>query len=628
MIKTAQLFSCLIWAVFASLPAVATTTENTANSGTNLKNSARPNVVIIMVDDAGLMDFQPFGGEAKMPNIQNLADQGVRFTNYRTSPLCAPSRAMLLTGIDNHLTGIATIPEVLPKAHENAPGYSMALEPGVKTIADRLRNVGYRTYMTGKWHMGSRTVAELPVSHGFDRSFILDASGADNWEQKPYMPYYLSAPWFEDDKPATLPEDFYSSKFIVDKMIDYIGEDRTSTRADKTTEAEQPFLAYLAFQAIHIPVQAPPEFTQNYAGVFDDGWHALRLQRWRKAQALGLIPKDAPLADMPEGLRDWQALTGEERRYYSKTMMVNAGMLEAMDHHIGRLMSWLESRGELDNTLFVVTSDNGPEHNDIGSRPGIGLWYATQNYHRDIATMGEKGSLVSIGPEWAAAAAAPSKLFKFYSSDGGIRVPLIFSGPNVPAATTQSSFGMVTDILPTVMDLLNLPIDSSSLNGPSLDRQPLKNAPEAVALTGRSLGPVIRGNSTATYGPEDVMAIETAGNVALFKGAYKLARNLPPHGDRIWRLYNIEIDPGETQDLAATEPELLRDMKAEYQNYAKTYGVQEVPEGYNSITQLNINTARKYLKNYWLGFGIAGAGLVFLILLVTRKLLYKLRGKR
>ena len=232
--------------------------------------------------------------------------------------------------------------------------------------------------------------------------------------------------------------------------------------------------------------------------------------------------------------------------------------------------------------------------------------------------MGEKGSLVSIGPEWAAAAAAPSKLFKFYSSDGGIRVPLIFSGPNVPAATTRSSFGMVTDILPTVMDLLNLPIDN----------QFSSKLPEAVPLTGRSLGPVIRGNSIATYGPEDVMAIETAGNVALFKGVYKLARNLPPHGDRIWRLYNIKIDPGETQDLAATEPELLQDMKTEYQNYAKTYGVQEVPEGYNSITQVNINTARKYLKNYWLGFSIAGAGLVFLILLVARKLSGKPLVKR
>ena len=616
VMKTVQLFSCLMWAALTSVTAVA---ETTSESGVASNISSRPNVVIIMVDDAGLMDFEPFGGEAKMPNIQNLADQGVRFTNYRTSPLCAPSRAMLLTGIDNHLTGIATIPEVLPKAHENAPGYSMALEPGVKTIADRLRSAGYRTYMTGKWHMGSRTVAELPISHGFDRSFILDASGADNWEQKTYIPFYLNAPWFEDDQPATLPEDFYSSEFIVEKMIDYIGEGRTDTAADKTTEAQQPFLAYLAFQAIHIPVQAPPEFTQNYAGVFDDGWHALRLQRWHKAQALGLVPKGAPLADMPEGLRDWQALTDEERRYYSKTMMVNAGMLEAMDHHIGRLMSWLASRGELDNTLFVVTSDNGPEYNDIGSRPGIGLWYAIQNYRRDIETMGEKGSLVSIGPEWASAAASPSKLFKFYSSDGGIRVPLIFSGPNVPAATTRSSFGMVTDILPTVMDLLTLPID-----GPPLDNQTLENAPEAVTLTGRSLGPVIRGNSTVTYGPDDVMAIETAGNVALFKGAYKLARNLPPHGDRIWRLYNIEIDPGETQDLAAAEPELLQNMKTEYQNYAKTYGVQKVPEGYNSITQLNINTARKYLKNYWLGFGIAGAGLVFLILLVARKLLRKL----
>ena len=162
--------------------------SDTERSNT-VKPDTRPNVVMIMVDDAGLMDFQPFGGEARMPNIQSLAEQGVRFTNYRSSSLCAPSRAMLLTGIDNHRTGIATIPEVIPEDHEGAPGYSLVLEPGVRTIAERLRDAGYRTYMTGKWHMGSQTVEDLPVSHGFDRSFILDASGADNWEQKPYMAY-------------------------------------------------------------------------------------------------------------------------------------------------------------------------------------------------------------------------------------------------------------------------------------------------------------------------------------------------------------------------------------------------------------------------------------------------------
>ena len=575
--RVLQLF--LLLAIFAAAPAWA---------------QARPNIVMIMVDDAGLMDFEPFGGEAKMPTIQKLADQGVRFTQHRSSPLCAPSRAMLLTGIDNHLTGIATIPEILPPEHKNASGYSMALEPGIRTIADRLREAGYRTYMTGKWHMGSRTVQELPISHGFDRSFILDASGADNWEQKPYMAYYATAPWFEDDRPATLPGNFYSSAFIVDKMIDYIGEG--DTNADKEYK---PFLAYLAFQAIHIPIQAPAEYTQHYAGVFDDGWHALRKSRWERAQTLGLIPHGAPLADMPEGFRDWDALSDEERRYYAKTMMVNAGMLEAMDHHIGRLVTWLESQGELDNTLFVITSDNGPEYNDIANVPGMGLWYAAQGYNKDIATMGEKGSLVSIGPEWASAAASPSKLFKFYSSDGGIRVPLILSGVSIPKATTQKSFSVVTDILPTVLDLVHLP---------------LHNNPEDIAVTGRSLAPVILGTSEQTYGPDDSVGIETAGNAALFKGNYKLTRNLPPHGDRVWRLFDIVNDPGETLDLTTIEPDLFNELLTDYQSYAQTYGVQEMPQAYNSFKQVQTNTLQKLLKTY--GLTLLAGGIVFLVLII------------
>lgn len=541
-------------------------------------STTRPNVVVIMVDDAGLMDFQPFGGEANMPNIQKLADQGTRFTGYRTSPLCAPSRAMLLTGIDNHRTGIATIPEVIPDEHKGAPGYSLYLEPGVKTIADRLREHGYRTYMTGKWHMGSR-VEDLPVSHGFDRSFILDASGADNWEQKSYMPFYNTAPWFEDDKPATLPADFYSSEFIVDKMIEYIGD-------DKTTPAQQPFFAYLAFQAIHIPIQAPREFTDNYSGVYDQGWHELRKQRWRKAQKLGLVPKDAPLADMPDGLRKWQQLSEEERRYYAKAMAVNAGMLEAMDFHIGRLMAWLQQQGELDNTVFVVTSDNGPEFNDVIHSPGIELWQAISGYNSDIDTMGEKGSLVSIGPEWASAAASPSSKFKFYSSDGGIRVPLIISGPQLPKGNTEASLSMVTDITPTLLDYLNL-LSANTQN-------------HEVDITGRSLLPVILNNADYTYGPEDAVGLEVAGNSALFKGQYKLTRNLPPYGDGRWRLYNINTDPGETQDLATSHAEKFRELKQDYNAYANSFGVQIMPEDFNSINQLFIHSIHKVIEQYWL----------------------------
>ncbi|MEM7741864.1 MAG: sulfatase-like hydrolase/transferase, partial [Pseudomonadota bacterium] len=170
----------------------------------------RPNVVVILIDDVGFMDLGAFGGEAKTPTIDRLATQGTMFTRAHTSPLCAPSRAMLLTGIDSHRAGVSSIPEVLPPELKGQPGYGLSLEPGVQTIATHLQASGYRTFMTGKWHLGSE-VGELPIDHGFDRSFALDASGADNWEDKSYMPFYDEAPWYEDDAEADLPEDFYSS---------------------------------------------------------------------------------------------------------------------------------------------------------------------------------------------------------------------------------------------------------------------------------------------------------------------------------------------------------------------------------------------------------------------------------
>lgn len=251
--------------LIALVQSVKTPSVAQANDPANVDAliDAPPNIVIMLVDDAALMDFGAYGGEALTPNIDTLAARGAMFTQYRTSPLCSPSRAMLLTGMDNHLTGIATIPEVLPDAHIDQPGYSMSLEPGVLTLAERLKPEGYQTFMTGKWHMGSGK-GDLPSDHGFDRSFALDASGADNWEDKSYMPFYHDAPWFEDGKVAALPDDFYSSEFIVDKMISYLD----------AANADAPFYAFLGFQAIHIPVQAPPEFTENYNGVYDQGWHA------------------------------------------------------------------------------------------------------------------------------------------------------------------------------------------------------------------------------------------------------------------------------------------------------------------------------------------------------------------
>lgn len=533
--------------------------------------AAPPNFVVLLIDDAAFMDLGIYGGEARTPNIDALAAQGSLFTRYYTSPLCSPSRAMLLTGMDNHLTGVSTIPEVLPKQHEGKPGYTMRLEPGVATLAERLKPLGYRTLMTGKWHLGSGP-GDLPGAHGFDRSFALDASGADNWEDKSYMPYYADAPWYEDDAPASLPDDFYSSKFIVDQMMTYLDED----------VPDAPFFAYLAFQAVHIPVQAPAEFTAHYDGVYDAGWEAVRLARWERAQALGFIPQGAALAPISAPLRPWASLSQDDQRLHAARMEVYAGMIEAMDFQIGRLIEHLKAEGLYDNTVFVVTSDNGPEPTRGDTDPRLEFWMDVNGYHLGADGIGEKGSWVFIGPEWAMAVASPHDKFKFLGSEGGVRVPFIMAGAGLAAGARIDGRAHVADIAPTLLALAGAPAD---LQG-------------ARAMTGRSLLPLVRGEADAVYTPDEAIVIEVSGNAAVVKGNFKLTRNQKPHGDGIWRLHDLSKDPGETQDLSEALPDKRAELLSEYAAYSARVGVLEVPEGYDSMAEVTRHSLSRQRKQY------------------------------
>lgn len=572
---------------------------STCPPGSAQQSVERPNFVILLIDDAAFMDLGVYGGEARTPNIDALAARGMMFTRYYTSPLCAPSRAMLLTGIDNHQAGVGTIGEIITSEQRGQPGYSLELEPGVLTLASRLKPEGYRTLMTGKWHLGHSETA-LPSAHGFDRSFALDASGADNWEDKPYMPYYREAPWYENGEAASLPENFYSSQFIVDQMIDYLAE----------TEEEKPFLAYLGFQAIHIPVQAPAEFTANYEGVYDEGWQVLREQRWQKAKAMGLIPADAGLKPMPPSLRPWEALSGEDQQLYAARMEVNAAMLEAMDHHIGRLIDHLKAEGVYENTVFVVTSDNGPEPSRGDDDWRLRIWMRFHNYHLGLDGIGEEGSFGFIGPEWAMAAASPGDLFKFYGSEGGIHVPLIMAGPGIAAGVRQDALTSVTDLAPTLLDLAGAP---ATIEG-------------ARPMTGRSMAGLLADPSQPLRGPDGPVAVEVSGNAALLRGDHKITRNQLPFGDGRWRLHNIRTDPGEHTDLAETEPELLASMVADYAAYEASSGVIAVPDGFDSRRQLTRNVQIRQLKTYWwiLAGGLAILlGLVWLIWAGVKRLMRK-----
>lgn len=553
-------------------------------TGPTATQDQRPNVVIILADDVALMDLGAYGGEARTPNIDALAARGALFTQYRASPLCSPSRAMLLTGMDAHLTGVATIPEVLPEEQRGQPGYGMALEPGVLTLADRLRTEGYRTIMSGKWHMGE-AADEMPQAHGFDRSFALAASGADNWDDRSYMPYYKDAPWFEDGVEASLPQDFYSSRFIVDTAIRYLAE----------TDQDKPFFAYLPFQAIHIPVQAPQAFIDHYKGRYDAGWEALRQERHQRAQALGLIPEGAPLADLPPEFRPWNSLSAEDRALYAARMEVNAAMLEAMDFHVGRLIAHLKAKGEYESTIFIVSSDNGPEPSRGDNSAILAAFHRLTGYDTGAETMGGPGHWGFIGPEWAAAAATPGAWFKFYATEGGIRVPLIMAGPGI-APQRITSPAMITDIAPTVLDWLE--VDPKAIAG--------------KPMTGRSLLPVLGGSVASVYGPDESRAVEVSGNSALYLGDYKVTRSVPPMGDGQWRLYNLARDPGETTDLSASEPAVKARLLAEYDAYAKRVGVLPMPEGYDSRAEVSRNIGARLLSNFpWLYGALAG------ILLVT-----------
>jgi arylsulfatase A-like enzyme len=567
--------------VWLALPAAADEAP-----GKTAPGKTAPNVLLIVLDDIGFTDLGAYGSEIRTPNIDALARRGVRFSQFRVAPTCAPTRAMLMTGVDSHRTGLPTLEHLVIPAYRGQPGHEGSLNRSVATLAEHLRPAGYQSFIAGKWHLG-RTQDSLPVRRGFERSFILDSSGADNWEHQPYLPHYRRAEWWRDDQPVeTLPSDFYSSAYLADTLAGYID----------AADPGRPFFAVLALQANHIPVQAPRRFVDGYQGVYDAGWEALGAQRRAAAIALGLIPADAPTAPTPPTLRRWDSLSAGERARSIESRKVAAGMLEAADHHIGRLLARVEAAGRLSDTLVIVLSDNGPEYNDPTARASFRLWLWSQGYGRTGARLGERGTYAAIGAEWAAASAAPLSLFKFHAADGGMRVPLIVAGPGVEAGALRQSFAYVTDIAPTILEAAG----AAPLEGVSL-------------MSGRSLLPVLTGAAQAVRGPDDVIGMEMSGQIALLRGRFKLVRSLPPHGDGAWRLYDIVADPAEARDLAAAQPALFASMRAAYDAYAAREGVIAVPDDFDAEALIARRGLEAALRANWLWLAGGAAALAGLI---------------
>lgn len=569
--------------------------------GANAALDKRPNIVLLVGDDVGFSDLGVYGGEIDTPHLDALAKAGTIFSNYHTTASCSPTRSMLLTGVDNHRNGLGNMNLVMPDEHRGQPGYDGVLNDRVVTIARLLRDAGYHSYHLGKWHLGNAP-EKRPYHRGFERTIALGDTGADNWEQRSYLPLYDKAHWYADGEEHQLPDDFYSSKYFVDKAIEFIGDNHGDG---------QPFFTYIGFQAVHIPLQAPDEFIQKYTETYQDGWAPVRQQRRNRAAELGLIPADAEFVKMAT-TEDWAQLSTEEQAYQSKIMAVYAGMLDAMDHHIGRLITYLKDIGEYNNTVFIFVSDNGAEPSDPLAHGGMAQWVKF-NYSLAIEDLGKRGSYAAIGPSWASAAASPGAFFKFWAGEGGVRVPMIISWPGrLPAGKVSHAFTHVKDITPTLLALTGTPDHEGHYQGRDIER-----------ITGSSLAALLEGTVEQVHADDKAIGYELAGNAALYKGEYKLVRNLPPLGDGQWYLYNILQDPGETQDLSAAMPERHAQMLADYQAYARENNVLVMPEGYDYRETLESFT-RDVLAKRW---GPKVIGVITILALLVFAWRRVIRGK-
>jgi arylsulfatase len=513
----------------------------------------RPNFLLVMVDDMGWSDIGCFGSEIETPNIDTLARRGVVFTDFHVSVSCSPTRSMLLTGVDNHLAGLGNMGELLAPNQRGKPGYEGHLNGRVATLAEVLRGGGYHTYMAGKWHLGHEPDT-YPYARGFEHAFALLFGGASHWsDMSGLMEVEDPAHYTLNEKALDrLPDDFFSSRSYAESLMDAIRENRGDGR---------PFLAYLAFTAPHDPMHVPEPWLSRYRGRYDDGYEVLRAERAEAARRLGLVSANAPLPPRHPMIRPWESLSDEERALEARGMEVYAGMVENMDHHLGRVVRFLRDIGEYDDTVIIFCSDNGPNPWFSEDYPGNrgSAWFA--QFDNSFEAVGHPGSNYSYGIGWAAASAGPLDRFKMTVAEGGIRSPLLVAGPGVRGGRQVDAFSYVTDVMPTILEMARL-------------EPPVEYRGRPVHRShGRSIVRLLTGEKDDVYGTDDLVGGEMGNGKWMRQGDYKAVSIAPPYGSGEWQLFNVVEDPGETRDLAGERPDLLRTLKDAWDRYAEDVGV-------------------------------------------------------
>ncbi len=525
-----------------------------ANDQIQIQKGKRPNIILIMADDMGFSDIGCYGGEIDTPSLDNLAANGIRFTQFYNTARCCPTRASLMTGLHPHQTGIGYMTNPpYSSAYDNGteyPNYRGFLNRNCVTIAEVVKEAGYATMMTGKWHLGYNDQDRWPLQRGFEKYYGV-IPGASNF----FYPTHPRGITYGNE-PITMPESTTDRRFYVtDAYTDYAIKFIQEEKADQG----RPFFLYLAYTAPHWPLHAHQEEVAKYRGKYMMGWDQLRQQRYERQIKMGLIDSGWPLS--PRAATAWDSLTAAKQDEMDYRMANYAAMIDRMDQNIGKLVDSLKAAGEFDNTLIMFLSDNG------GCAEGGEFGGDTSPY--DIDTWEHTyGAGPSYGTVWANASNTPFRKFKHYTHEGGMSTPFIAHWP--AGIKHKGRFyreaATLIDVMPTVVDLTGARYPTEYHGGNSI-----------TPTTGVSLKSAFVNKSLNRSGP---LCFEHENNAAIIDGDWKLVGtgvSPDPTNPSKWELYNIKDDRTELNDLKDTYPQKVNELAAKWEEWAEEAMVYPKP---------------------------------------------------
>ncbi len=502
-------------------------------------DNKRPNIIIIMVDDMGFSDIGPYGSEIPTPHLDQLAKGGLKFSQFYNTGRCCPTRASLLTGLYSHQAGIGWM-----TTDQRAPGYMGRLNDECMTIAEVLNPAGYFTAMTGKWHVGFNNNV-TPASRGFQRSLNLPAGGlhfSNQTGSKGGTKLFLNGKEVSRQDPRFDPP-WYGTDLWTEQGIRFIDEAR---------DEKKPFFLYLAHVAPHFPCMAPEKIIAKYRGKYMKGWDQLREERHQRQVESGLIDPSWKMEDRPENVPSWDSLSAGEKKRYDDMMAIYAAMIEEIDRNIGKLVSALKERNELNNTLILFLSDNGGN-----AEAGVSGRYQGKN-------PGDPHSNVFIGQCWAHLNNTPFRKYKHYNHEGGIASPLIAHWPKGIRKPEGKR-----DWVDTPTHVIDLMATCADLAGATYPKE--FKGRTIIPLQGQSLKPLLTQKGTFA---QRTLYWEHEGNAAIREGDMKLVRL---GGNGPWELINLKQDRTEQVNLAQKQPRKANQLKANWETWANRAKVLPKP---------------------------------------------------